>query len=69
MAPFVPLLSSIGIFRILGITFGPPPSSLAPSVRRFAQVTGFRAAAYQSAVDEFTHLRQSAEEVKALVVS
>jgi pimeloyl-ACP methyl ester carboxylesterase len=65
VAPFVPLLSSIGIFRILGVTFGPPPTSLAPPVRGFAQATGFRAAAYQTVVDEFTHLRQSSEEVKA----
>ena len=65
VAPFVPLLSSLGIFRLLGVTFGPPPASLAPSVRGFAEATGFRAAAYQAAVDEFTHLRQSAAEVKA----
>ena len=65
VAPFVPLLSSLGIFRLLGVTFGPPPAALAPAVRGFAEVTGFRAAAYQAAVDEFTHLRQSAEEVKA----
>jgi pimeloyl-ACP methyl ester carboxylesterase len=65
IAPFVPLLSSVGIFRLLGVTFGPPPSSLAPEVRGFAQATGFRAAAYQAAVDELSHLRQSAVEVKA----
>ena len=65
VAPFVPLLSSLGIFRILGVTFGPPPADLAPAVRRFAETTGLRSAAYQAAVDEFTHLRQSAAEVKA----
>jgi len=65
VAPFVPLLSSLGIFRLLGVTFGPPPASLAPAVRGFAEATGFRAAAYRAAVDEFTHLRQSAEEVRA----
>jgi pimeloyl-ACP methyl ester carboxylesterase len=65
VAPFVPLLSSLGIFRLLGVTFGPPPANLAPAVRRFAETTGFRASAYQVAVDEFTHLRQSAAEVKA----
>ena len=65
VAPFVPLLSSLGIFRLLGVTFGPPPATLAPTVRPFAEATGFRAAAYQAAVDEFTHLRQSAAEVKA----
>jgi pimeloyl-ACP methyl ester carboxylesterase len=64
VAPFVPLLSSLGIFRCLGVTFGPPPGSLAPAVRRFAEVTGYRAAAYKTAVDELTHLPQSSAEVK-----
>jgi len=64
VAPFVPLLSSLGIFRLLGVTFGPPPAALAPAVRRFGETTGFRAAAYQTAVDELTHLRASAGEVK-----
>jgi pimeloyl-ACP methyl ester carboxylesterase len=65
IAPFVPLLSSIGVFRLLAVTFGPRLGSLAPTVRRFAQATAFRAASYQAAVDEITHLRQSAAEVKA----
>jgi pimeloyl-ACP methyl ester carboxylesterase len=65
VAPFVPLLSSLGILRLFHVTFGPRPAALAPTVRGFAQATGFRAAAYQAAVDELTHLRQSAEEVKA----
>jgi pimeloyl-ACP methyl ester carboxylesterase len=65
VAPFVPLLSSLGIFRLLGVTFGPPPGSLAPGVRRFAEVTGYRAAAYKTAVNELTHLPQSSAEVKA----
>jgi pimeloyl-ACP methyl ester carboxylesterase len=65
VAPFVPLLSSLGIFRLLGVTFGPPPGTLAPAVRGFAEATGFRAAAYRTAVNEFTHLPQSAEEVRA----
>jgi pimeloyl-ACP methyl ester carboxylesterase len=65
VAPFVPLLSSLGIFRLLGVTFGPPPGTLAPAVRGFAEATAFRVAAYRTAVDEFTHLRQGAEEVRA----
>jgi len=65
VAPLVPLLSSLGIFRLLGVTFGPPPASLAPAVRRFAEATGYRAAAYKTAVDELTHLPQSSAEVKA----
>lgn len=65
IAPFVPLLSSLGVFRLLGVTFGPPLDSLAPAVQPFALVAAFRAAGYQAAVDEISHLRQSAAEVKA----
>ena len=65
IAPFVPLLSSVGVFRILGVSFGPTPDSLAPSVRGFARATSFRAAAYQATADEGMHLRESAAEVKA----
>jgi pimeloyl-ACP methyl ester carboxylesterase len=65
IAPFVPLLSSIGVFRLLGVSFGPPPASLAPSVRGFARATSFRAAAYQATANEGTSLRESAAEVKA----
>jgi len=65
IAPFVPLLSSVGIFRLLGVSFGLTPAALAPSVRDFARATSFRAAAYQATADEGIHLRESAAEVKA----
>jgi pimeloyl-ACP methyl ester carboxylesterase len=65
IAPFVPFLSTVGAFRLLGVSFGPPPASLAPSVRGFARATGFRSAAYQGAANEMIHLRESAAEVKA----
>jgi pimeloyl-ACP methyl ester carboxylesterase len=65
IAPFVPLLSSVGAFRLLGVSFGPPPDSLALSVRGFARATSFRAAAYQATADEGIHFRESAAEVKA----
>ena len=65
IAPFVPLLSSVGVFRLLGVTFGPTSDSLAPSVRSFARATGLRAAAYQATADEGIHLRESAAEVRA----
>jgi pimeloyl-ACP methyl ester carboxylesterase len=65
IAPFVPLLSSVGVFRLLGVSFGPASASLAPSVRDFARATSFRAAAYQATADEGLHLRESAAEVKA----
>jgi pimeloyl-ACP methyl ester carboxylesterase len=65
IAPFVPFLSSVGILRLLGVSFGLPPASLAPSVRGFARATAFRAAGQRAAVDEIMHLQESAAEVRA----
>ncbi|HJR51617.1 MAG TPA: alpha/beta hydrolase [Gemmatimonadales bacterium] len=65
VAPFVPLLSSIGAFRLLGVSFGLPPESLAPSVRAAARATAFRATAYQATANEGMHLAESAAQVRA----
>jgi pimeloyl-ACP methyl ester carboxylesterase len=65
MARFVPVLSTIGVLRLFGVSFGQRIESLAPSVRQFAQATGFRAAGYQAAGDEIKHIRESAEEVRS----
>jgi pimeloyl-ACP methyl ester carboxylesterase len=65
IAPFVPILSSLGVFRILGVSFGPELGALAPSVQRFARATAFRASTYQAAASEGISLPQSAAEVKA----
>jgi pimeloyl-ACP methyl ester carboxylesterase len=65
IAPFVPFLSSIGVLRLLGVSFGFPPASLAPAVRGFARATAFRAAGQRAAVDEIMHLQESAAEVRA----
>jgi pimeloyl-ACP methyl ester carboxylesterase len=65
LARFVPLLSSVGALRLLGVCFGQRPDSLAPSVRKFAQATAFRAAGPQAAADEIIHIRESVAEVKA----
>ncbi len=64
LARWAPLLSSIGIFRLFGISFGPSPESLPPSVQRFIGATRFRAAGYQAAADEIIHIRESASEVR-----
>ncbi len=64
MAQFVPLLSTIGVFRLLGVSFGQRVETLAPSVRPFARATGFRAAGYQTAADELRHIRESISEVR-----
>ena len=65
MARFVPLLSTIGVLRLFGPSFGQNIESLAPSVRQFAQATRFRAAGYKAAADEIIHIRESAEEVRS----
>jgi pimeloyl-ACP methyl ester carboxylesterase len=65
MARFVPLLSTIGVLRLFGVSFGQRIESLPPSVRPFARATSFRAAGYQTAADEIIHVRQSASEVRS----
>jgi pimeloyl-ACP methyl ester carboxylesterase len=65
MARFVPFLSSVGVLRALGVSFGQTPDSLAPSVREFARATAFRAAGQQAAADEILHIWESVAEVKA----
>jgi pimeloyl-ACP methyl ester carboxylesterase len=65
MASFVPLLSTTGVLRLFGVSFGQRLELLAPSVRQFAQATSFRAAGYQAAADEIIHVRESASEVRS----
>jgi pimeloyl-ACP methyl ester carboxylesterase len=64
-ARFVPLLSSIGILRLFGVSFGVSLELLPPATQRFARATRFRAAGYQAAADEIMHIPQSASEVRA----
>src|SRR5258707_3560328 len=49
MARFVPLLSTVGVFRLFGVSFGQTVESLPPSVRRYAPAASFRAAVCQPA--------------------
>jgi pimeloyl-ACP methyl ester carboxylesterase len=65
IAPFVPLLSAVGVFRFLQVSFGPSPDFMEDSVRRFARATAFRTAAYNATADEGLHLPESAAEVRA----
>jgi pimeloyl-ACP methyl ester carboxylesterase len=65
IAPLVPFLSSVGVFRLLDVSFGPPLDALESSVRGFARATAFRSAAYQTAANEGLHMAQSADEVRA----
>jgi pimeloyl-ACP methyl ester carboxylesterase len=65
IAPLVPLLSSIGVFRLLGVSFGANLDAVPPSVRSSARATAFRASAYQATANEGMHLPETAAEVKA----
>jgi pimeloyl-ACP methyl ester carboxylesterase len=65
LARFVPVLSSTGVLRLLGVSFGLDAESLPPAVRRFARATQYRAAGYNAAADELIHARATAAEVKA----
>jgi pimeloyl-ACP methyl ester carboxylesterase len=64
VARFVPLLSMIGVFRLLGVSFGQRVESLSPSVQRYGQATRFRAAGYQAAADEILHIEETVSEVR-----
>jgi pimeloyl-ACP methyl ester carboxylesterase len=64
LARFVPLLSTVGVFRLLGVSFGGSVESQAPSVQPFARATRFRAAGYQAAASELLHVHESASEVR-----
>ena len=65
MARFVPLLSTLGVFRPFDVSFGQRVESLPPSVRQFAQATRFLAAGYPAAPDELIHVQKSAKEVRS----
>jgi pimeloyl-ACP methyl ester carboxylesterase len=65
MARLVPLLSTAGVLRLFGVSFGQRDESLTPAVWQFAQAIRFRTAGYQAAADEIIHIRESAEEVRS----
>jgi pimeloyl-ACP methyl ester carboxylesterase len=64
MALFVPLLSAIGAFRLMGISFGVPPDALAPQVRELARATNHRTAAHRAAANEIRHIHETVAEVR-----
>jgi pimeloyl-ACP methyl ester carboxylesterase len=66
IAPLVPVLASTGVFRLLGVSFGPPaPPSLPPSARRALRASAFRASTYEATANEGIHLPETAAEVRA----
>ena len=69
MARFIPLLSTIGILRLLGVSFGQSIESLAPPMQQSAQVPRFRAAGHQAAADEIIHIGETASAVRTHAAS
>jgi pimeloyl-ACP methyl ester carboxylesterase len=65
IAPFVPVLASLGAFRLLGVSFSGSPDSLAPAVRAYERATRFRASGYRTAANEIMNMQTSANEVRA----
>ncbi len=65
MARFVPVLSTLGVLRLLGVSFGERVESLPPSVQRYGKATSFRSAGYQAAADEIIHIEESVSEVRS----
>lgn len=65
IAPFAPLLASLGVFRFLGISFTLDPDTLAPAVRDYSRATRFRTSVYSAAASEVMHVKESADQVRA----
>lgn len=63
--PFMPLLATLGLPRLVGFSVGGPSHSLPPAVRGFADATRFRTSAYRAAADELGHLARTADELRA----
>lgn len=64
LAPYMRVLSTVGVLRFLGMSVGLSPETLAPPVRHFAHATRFRAAAQQAAADEILRIHESVAEVR-----
>jgi pimeloyl-ACP methyl ester carboxylesterase len=65
IARYVPLLSTLGVLRLRGVSFGQPVEALPSSAQPFARATRFRTSAYKATADEIIHAAQSADEVRA----
>jgi pimeloyl-ACP methyl ester carboxylesterase len=66
IARFVPTLSSLGLLRLLGVSFGQDPESLPEPVRPYARAVTFRASGNRAAADEILHMQDTANEVRAV---
>lgn len=60
----IPVIASMGIPRLFGVAVGPGVESVPSHIRQFAAATGFRTTAYTTAVDEFTHAADSAQQLR-----
>lgn len=60
-----PIAASLGILRLMGVTFAAPPERAHPDVRPFVRATAYRTSRYYAMADELEHTRESGLEVAA----
>ena len=59
------IAASLGILRLMGVTFAAPPEQAHPEVREFVLATAYRTSRYHAMGDELEHTRESGLEVAA----
>jgi len=59
------IAASLGILRLMGVTFGTPPERADPQVREFVLATAYRTSRYYAMQDELDHTTESGLEVAA----
>jgi pimeloyl-ACP methyl ester carboxylesterase len=65
MLKLAPIVASLGILRLMGVTLASPPEQAAPAVRDFVRATAHRTSRYHAMADELEHTRESGVEVAA----
>ena len=60
-----PIAASLGILRLMGVTFGAPPESADPQVREFVLATAYRSSRYYAMKGELEHTGESGQQVAA----
>jgi pimeloyl-ACP methyl ester carboxylesterase len=65
VAPVLPWIAATGAARLAGFSLGLPSDAVAPAVRGHARAVSFRTSGYRTAVDELTHLTDTAAEIRA----
>lgn len=60
-----PIAASLGILRLIGVTFASPPEQADPVVREFVRATAYRTSRYHAMSSELDHMSESGQDVAA----